>query len=295
MSWTAYQLVYRLESPLHVGWRKTGNLMQTRTYVPGRIFWGAVTAHLTRNLGGTNYIEIGELVKEHLRFGYFFLAEDKEKPYIPKHQNSEIVYGHESLPETKFQRRFISSFASTVIATESFAAQEGSLHEVEYIKPSLDIGKSVYLIGHLFVKPNEKVNLDNDVVIVQGKPIFDKDIPSLQIGGERRYGFGRITLEESKPVTTLFNYNLHLAQDHPQITVPKNSPFLAHTCIKEISASGEVEPLVSREWAQDSSPNGKSGPGHKPHLLGVCYTPGSTTNKEEKFIITNFGKWKKAE
>ncbi len=294
MNWVAYQLVFRLESPLHIGWRKTGNLMQTRAYVPGRIFWGAVTANLTRCLPidgkeiDKAYQDTGKLVKVHLRFGYFYLAKDPEKPYIPTRQNNEVCYG--SLPETQFQRRFIKSSASTVISTDSFAAEEGSLHEVEFITPSIDVGESVYLVGHLFAKTREDIELNDKDVKFQNVSLSKQVFQSLQIGGERRYGFGKITLfGEMQRENTVFDYPLK--KDNLQITVPKGKPFLAHTRIQSLTdIQGEVEPLVSRKWASD---NEKSGPGHSIENLGICYAPGSTTNKTETFTIGEFGIWKK--
>lgn len=300
MSGVAYQLVYRLESPLHVGWRKTGNLMQTRAYVPGRIFWGAVTANLTRCLPidgkeiDKAYQDNGVLVKNQLKFGYFFLAENPERPYIPTQQNNEVCYG--SLAETQFQRKYLKSLASTVIATDSFAAEEGSLHEVEFISPSPisdlhETGKPVFLIGHLFVKSNDAVSAEGEDIIVKKLSLFENIIHSLQIGGERRYGFGKITLckDRCQKVNHIFDYHLDLEKF--QITVPKGKPFLAHTCIKGLSQiNGEIEPLVSRQWASD---NDKSGPGHDVHKLGICYAPGSTSSKEETFTIGEFGIWHK--
>ena len=72
MTWTAYQVSFRLLSPLHIGWRKLGNLQQTRPYVPGRSLWGALTARLTRELVGCNYRCIGAKVDKELAFTYFY-------------------------------------------------------------------------------------------------------------------------------------------------------------------------------------------------------------------------------
>lgn len=294
MSWTAYQLVFRLESPLHVGWRKTGNLMQTRAYVPGRIFWGAVTANLTRCLGYSNYEAIGNLVRDHLRFGYFFLAVEMEKPLIPRQKNSDVVNGDGDRKETAFHRKFISSVASTVIAPDSFAAQEGSLHEVEFITPSIGVGAPVFLVGHLFVNPNNEIDVDDGGITYQGISLFDDVLHSLQIGGERRYGYGKITLHTPPRLMSenkIFNYSLHL--DNLQVDVPRGKPFLAHVHVEGVSAVGEVEPLVSREWAQESSENGKSGAGHLVSNLGICYAPGGVSENAETFTIGDYGVWEK--
>ena len=75
---TAYRLVFQIKSPLHIGWRRIGNLMQTQYYVPGRSFWGAVTANLTRWLGETNYRKIGEWVKKTSPF-WLFLSRRKPR------------------------------------------------------------------------------------------------------------------------------------------------------------------------------------------------------------------------
>jgi len=78
MSWQCYDLIFRLMAPLHVGWRKSGNLQQTRGYVPGKNQWAALTARLTREYDdgakGQRYVEIGQKVQKHFRFGYLYPA-----------------------------------------------------------------------------------------------------------------------------------------------------------------------------------------------------------------------------
>ncbi len=141
------------------------------------------------------YQDNGDLVKKNLRFGYFFLAEDPSRPLYPAVQNRELVYGEEKLPETKFQNNYIKSFASTVITPDAFAAQEGSLHEVECITPAVAVGSPMYLVGHLFAKRTEDETQPQEKdVIVRDKSLLNEVIQSMQIGGERRYGFGRISL-----------------------------------------------------------------------------------------------------
>ena len=48
MAWQKYDLAFQLLAPLHIGYRKVGNLMQSRGYVPGKNLWAALTARLTR-------------------------------------------------------------------------------------------------------------------------------------------------------------------------------------------------------------------------------------------------------
>lgn len=287
MAWQAYRLVFRLESPLHIGWRKIGNLMQTRHYVPGRNWWGAVTASLTRWLGTTNYRRTGGWVRENLRFGYFFPAAKVDEPLYPVQSAGETVYGNNGLGEAKFERCFLSALASTAIAPQANVAEEGSLHEVEFLKPSLGLGQPVYLVGHLFVHQSEEVTTSSDDVEVQGLSLFSQVLAWLQIGGERRYGFGRLTLcrDECRRVNNVFGYLLEEQDGRYRVTVRRQQPLLAHATASGLHLNGSIEPLVSREWAQ------QSGPGRQITLLGLCYTPGSVVASDTTFTIGHYGIW----
>lgn len=292
MSRHAYRLVFRLESPLHIGRRKINNLMQTRYYVPGRVFWGAVTAHLTRWLGGTDYRRVGTLVRDYLRFGYFFPAKIPDEPLYPRQDRqhpAEFVYGQNTLPEAKFEREFLNVVTSTAIAHETNAAEEASLHEVEFLTPSLALGRPVYLVGHLFVHGDEKITSTGADVQVQGISLFSQVLASLRIGGERRYGFGRLTLDRNmcQPVDEMFGYDLRRNEGRWCVTVPAQQPLLAHATTGGLRLSGAVEPLVSREWKKER------GPGRQITLLDLCYAPGSLVTSTTTFAIDRYGIWKR--
>jgi hypothetical protein len=288
MTWKTYRLVFRIESPLHIGWRKTGNLMQTRYDVPGRAWWGGVTASLTRWLGRDNYREIGEFVRRHLRLGYFFPAEEPSTPLYPVQGQEGTVYGECRLPEATFEQRFLNSQASTAIAAEVNAGQDGSLHEVEFITASLNLDKPVYLVGHLFVDPNEHITAKDNDVEIRGISLFTQVIAGLQIGGERRYGFGRLTLcrDECEQVKDLFGYAFSQQNRQCCVTVPAHRPLFAHAVTDGLHLNGTIEPLVSREWAQ------ANGPGRQTTLLGVYNTPGSLVTTQTNFVIAPYGIWK---
>lgn len=291
MSWQAYRLVFRLEGPLHIGWRKIGNLMQTRSYVPGRSWWGAVTAGLTQWLGKTDYRQTGEWVRENLRFGYFFPAENIDNPLYPVQSAGETVYGQNKLSEPVFERQFLSVLASTAIAHQANVTEEASLHEVEFLTPSLNLGQPVYLVGHLFVHQNEEITTRNDDVEVRGFSLFSQVIASLQIGGERRYGFGQLTLcrDECLRASDIFGYPLTQHDGQYCVTVPARRPLLAHAIASGLRLNGSMEPLVSREWTQ------QSGPGRQVTLLGLYYLPGSVVTSDTTFRIGQYGIWEHSE
>jgi hypothetical protein len=50
MTWTAYRVVFRVKTPLHIGDAKMGNVHYTRPYVTGRAIWGALTERVTRDV-----------------------------------------------------------------------------------------------------------------------------------------------------------------------------------------------------------------------------------------------------
>ena len=49
MRWTTFSVIFRLRTPMHIGLCKVGNLQQTRSYIPGKTLWGALTEWLTRD------------------------------------------------------------------------------------------------------------------------------------------------------------------------------------------------------------------------------------------------------
>jgi len=289
MGCKTYKLVFQLESPLHIGWRKIGNLMQTRYYVPGRALWGSVTSILTRLKGDASYSKTGALVKDHLRFGYFFPAKNIDQPLYPKESPKGVVYGKEELLSKNFESEFINVAASTAISSESNAAEEASLHEVEFIKPTLESWQPVYLIGHLFVNDCQVIKVGNKDVEVLGFSLFSQVIASLQLGGERRYGFGRLKLchDLCHLVEDVFGYPLHDGKNRFLVKVRCKKPILAHAAVAECDhLEGSIEPLVSREWSA-------RGPGREVVQIGLCYTPGSIVNSNDEvtFTIGNYGIW----
>lgn len=84
MTWTAYRVVFRLKSPMHIGCGKVGNVQRTRPYVTGRMFWGALTMRLTRDqhqpaTRSELYQKIGGEVHQYLKFTYFYPAIKKQR------------------------------------------------------------------------------------------------------------------------------------------------------------------------------------------------------------------------
>jgi hypothetical protein len=271
MTWRAYEVIFRLRTPLHVGWRKVSNLQMTRHYFTGRNLWGALTMRLTRNavagpaIDSGVYQTSGNQVHEHLAFTYFYVALREDDRYA-------VVWPWEN--ESAFRRRFLSSYASAALAYPQQSADEGLLHEVEFITPmTRDDGKPVFLKGYIFER--QGCNL-------AWRPALKR----LQIGGERGYGWGDLAPIGVTSVNggRLFDcVTFDGSGARPVIHVQPNERLLAHTLADGVAASGAVEPLVGREW--------QSYAGQGVAYSGVAFAPGAVVEQEQHFTVERHGVW----
>lgn len=279
MSWNCYRVVFRLCSPLHVGWRKLGNLQQTRPYVTGKIMWGALTARLTRDLpeSGGDYRQMGDRVNDELAFSYFY-------PAVREQIDVLWPWGKDS---DEFNWRYINSYASTALDYTRNAAEEGSLHETEFISPRTRDGKSVYLIGYIFARNDSDLPWRN---------VLSK----LQLGGERGYGWGRVKpAREPEPLAgrSLFD-GMYTVDPNgwPLVLIAgKTARLSAHGLAAEFKGrkpiqgvQGEVEPLVGRETCSA----GRFG--IEASEARICYAPGSAVTAGARMQIGPDGIWEEA-
>jgi len=262
MVWTPYLVSFRLVSPLHVGWKKIGNLQVTRPYVTGKTLWGALTARLVRDEGNNNYIDIGKKVDDELRFTYLYPSTSPDKVDLwPWDKKNDFAW------------KFMGSYVST--ALEDDTADDGSLHEVEYISPTTRDGSPVFLFGYLFEK--------------SGCQLKWKDaLRRIQLGGERGYGWGRVNLINSpQEVEKCFDCSIDISGPSPAITVSKQGSILGHALVDGLKCKGDIEPLVGRETKE-------KGFGGNVSKAEVCYAPGSKVEIDTTFNISPKGIWETA-
>lgn len=294
MSWTTHRVGFRLLSPMHVGWRKLGNLQQTRPYLTGRSFWGALTARLTRELvyqpSSKDYERIGEQVDKRLAFTYFYPSASSDPDEIELWPWPEEQWG-------TFAWTLLGSYASTALENGR-SAQAGSLHETEFIAPYVrnylpdKIPEPVYLVGYIFEKgisaPNE------DEVLGNWKRILGK----LQFGGERNYGWGRIHSVKSREGLNegkCFGYKVIDAGNQIHLQASNASRLLAHTIFNDADIGNDlsgrgvaVEPFFGRET--------KSNVGFGTSFtkqVEICWIPGGKVNEGEIFQIEAKGIWRR--
>jgi len=307
MSWHLYSLTFKLRSPLHIGFHKVMHLFRTRAYVPARPFWGALTAKLTKTLKSSNckevdYKEVGEFLRRTMRFGYLYLSVKNDRIFMPKYTDDGLKFGN--LPQTEFEKRFISSIASTAIEPNSLTAEEGMLHEVEFINP-YEIDKEneklnpVFLRGLIWIfesfNGNKSVSInENDFSIKYNRATvkFSELASTLQVGGERKYGFGLIMLEKIEKINNRnlesIGFNSKWYEHDNKIVIELNKDDFIWGHLKyngKLKIKGNIEPIVGRDWDN-------RGAGKKLTNYGLCWSPGSVILEPYKFVISeDFGLW----
>lgn len=267
MAWQMFRATYELCSPLHIGYHKVDNVQRTRYYIPARNLWGAVTETLTR--GGfaadvlkaarpDDYQAVGDWVKEHCAFGYWFI-EENGMLLVPEYRNGQLCYGQYIAAE--FERRYLNAHVTTALDAATTSAAEGSLHEVEFIAPYTLEGKPTLIGGLVFLDETAQQYLST------GEDTWSQWLGVLHIGGERRYGFGRLRLVEMRQHS---DSSVDLTGGRPCWSITRDKPLPAHARVTQhIQMRGDIEPLVGRTTVQSHA----FGSDLTPAI--VCWTPGS--------------------
>lgn len=275
MAWHSYQLTYHLSSPLHIGYRKLGNIQRTRYYLPGRNMWGAITARLTRACYAqprpTDYLAVGDYVRDRVIASYFYLKLAGEGPYYPRLEQGTWHYG--DLPAADFEARFIGSFGSTALTASTWTAEEASLHEIEFIAPQTQTdqppARPVYLQGYLYldqdrsVAPPPLADLDDATILGYLTELF--------VGGEQGYGFGRMVRHSEWVGPNVGTSRWPRPRDLSGRTLH------AHLKVSQsvhMPVQGPLEPVVGREWANGQRGGVRRGAGQDVSEPIVAWAPG---------------------
>ena len=223
MSWSLFRWVWRLEAPLFVGMSPAGALNRCRPYVPARALWGAVTAEIARLKSGESFPDykgVGDEVKRSCRFTYLFPAEKQDGRFLawlPKFEKEKglrwcLQDCGKSWSDRDFRRRLLDSRPGTAIVPESDSALEGSLRHTECISPwwrdSNSQGETaapVLLLGYVFWQDSDRHRQL-------------QDIETLFIGGDTRYGLGKIRrIDMSSSDDNVFGKPVRPDREHPEI------------------------------------------------------------------------------
>lgn len=228
MKWELYRWVWVLKSPLFVGRTPAGALNRCRLYIPARSLWGAITAEIARinNENFPDYATIGNEIKKSIRFTFLFPAiktgkgwkawlpcylEGKGLCWVLENENKNQK---NCISNSAFRAKLLGTRPGTAIDPKNYSAEESSLHETECIQTYWRLNdmstqkeyNSVGMIGYIFLQKNSHY-LESL-----------KKIKNLFIGGDTRYGFGKLIRSEFSEQTKVFGEAVDLSKEAPVIT-----------------------------------------------------------------------------
>jgi len=296
MSWERIDIVFKILSPLHIGFllNRPGTVIaRTRYYVPGKNFWGAVTAHLTKKFYQSptpkDYFNTGEWFKKNFCFSYFYLSDGK-KIFLPEYKEDEgLSLGGVSLQE--FEQRVIHSRISTQISQKG-AAEDDKLHEIEYINNLYENDKEsvkpLYLVGAVFYKEgaifnnSHRVESEDKALRIKGIDLFEE----LNLGGELNYGFGR--------VEQVYDIDKKLGIDEPVIVLENKKPIVGHLIYNpSLPFRGDIEIVSGRGYPSNEGVETFVCPGRKIERGQYYFVPGTVILSEKyRCIMDSWGRFK---
>ncbi len=228
MSWSLHRWTWRLASPLFVGATPSGVLNRCRVYLPARPLWGALTAELARREanGEPAYREVGDDLHEHVRLSYLYPAESGGADWVswlPQYRAGDGLCwvregSDDSVADRRFRRRLLWTRPGTAIDPDNDSALDGSLRETECVQTRWrhddgTPGSPVAMVGYVWVRQNAGL-LDRVSTVT-----------TLFVGGDIRYGLGRLDRASIEPASTMFGATVELDRDEPRILTGR---LLAH-------------------------------------------------------------------
>jgi hypothetical protein len=287
MSWELYRWIWLLEGPLAIGAPPSGSLSRVRLYVPARALWGALTAEVVRteneNADAAKYEEVGQAIREQARLTYLYPAERIGSAWgvwLPEYrQEKGLVWtmgsSGDACDDRHFRRQLLYTRPGTAIDPSSDAAKETTLHETECVQPRWRTqagvaASEVAIVGYVFAERTMKARLDLvDVVF---------------LGGDTRYGLGRVRRIECKPASDLFDAQVELRDGSLCV---HRSRVLGHSPTTA-AMTGSLEMLGAWDVGRML---GVSGGGIQP-----LWVPGSSsvsTASSNRWVIEKDGFWTK--
>lgn len=206
MSKIWYKLIFQQITPLHVGKFNYGVLSETSVFIPGWTMWGALVNKYGWLKGGHNEkFEEGKDLFKNITCFYPSLLNGKSE-YItlfPIYEDGFYYLG--DYREDKFRAKFTDVYMSTSIRSDTLAAKDESLHEIEVLLPGEkgDSSKRLYWTG-LLGSEREKTD-----IIEQ----FLRKSLRIIVGGDSRYGLGDLELIDVKKAEKLDFQNWHMDEE----------------------------------------------------------------------------------
>lgn len=280
--WSLHKWVWRLESPLSIGMPPAGSLNRCRLYIPARTIWAAVTSETARGQAEDfpEYRDVGEMIREQVRFSYLFPAEragGEWRAWLPRFEIGGGLVWHcqgmqgDAVLDRVFRRRLLDARPGTAIDADTDSAESGSLRETECVLPFWRRGEqfadsAVGFVGYFFLSENATLPTAPEMLF---------------LGGDTRYGLGRLRLVERVESGDFFGAPIEA--DVPDPTI-ESAQILAHAQERE----GD-EVIGAREVVVGWDSTRKDGLAYHSES---AWLPGSVAAKRHKWKVGSDGIWR---
>ncbi len=176
-----HKLVFKQIQPIHIGRGSYGVVNETRVFIPGWTMWGALTK--AYNLRSGSDLSKNQDLFENISCFYPCFDREGNDILFPEFKDGEFYLGGYS--EDEFRAKFVGTFVSTAVNPGTNTAMDEFLHELNMILPG---AKSYYC-----EKDKERQLYWVGVIEFEGDLV--NDLPEeVYIGGDSRYGFGKLRL-----------------------------------------------------------------------------------------------------
>lgn len=244
------KLNYSLNSPIHIGFNKSGFVNKTRYYIPGYTIAGAMVFNLSNVIN----LPIDTILNKSMEYLFVstFFFKDNSTVFFPNLKDHQMG----NLDTYDFESKYLQIYQSTSIDPSTYTAKESHLFEYEFIfSPSLMV---------------EGVIAFDDTIFNFNSLI--KALSILNVGGKISKGNGLMTLQnyDSLSENEFYNY-LNCTTTRIPIAVE----FL------KCKYLGNVEPLTLNRYDEHK------GFGQKTVNYGYYLMPGSFLEAESMNMTLN--------
>ena len=180
-----YKLIFKQIQPIHIGFGSYGVVNETRIFIPGWTMWGALTK--AYNLENGEDLSKNQDLFDNISCFYPCFDREGGNILFPNFKDNKFYIGNYS--EDEFRAKFVDTFISTAINPATNTALKESLNEINVILPGVksdylenDYERQLYWVGIAALTEEIKSNLPKEIYI----------------GGDARYGLGKMILVKSK-------------------------------------------------------------------------------------------------
>ncbi len=254
MGFKIFEILLKQEEPIHIGRYAWRVLNETEVFIPGWTIWGALVNFFILENKESITEERLRGIKESLKYISNFFPTIKLNGnfqiLFPEYKNG--VWGFSLneevfIKEEEFRFNFVSADFKTSIEPILRKAKDEHLYEFEFIKPRGKLRNNVVdLYWKGFIIINEDL-IKDWIQNIQDKELF--------IGGDTRYGFGKVKVEEVKEVENEFlnKWNIEIDFNSKKLKLKPFEPSrFFFEFKKEMKIEGELQIIPQLNFRQNT-------------------------------------------